>query len=74
MEGAGKTLMILGAVVFVVGLLFAMVPGLGRLPGDFSWRGDSWRVHMPLATSLLLSVPLTLGLWVFNWFASRGGK
>ena len=38
--------------------------GTPRLPGDFSFGGRNWRVYMPLGTSLLLSVMLTLLAWV----------
>jgi hypothetical protein len=40
--------------------------GLGRLPGDFSWRGKNFSFHFPLATSLLVSLVLTLliNLWL----------
>ena len=66
MEGAGKTLMILGAVVFVIGLLFAKVPGLGRLPGDLYIRKGSFTFYFPFTTCLLLSLLLTLVLTLFG--------
>jgi hypothetical protein len=39
---------------------------LGRLPGDLSWRGRGWSVSFPIATSILLSVILSLILWAVN--------
>jgi hypothetical protein len=38
--------------------------GMGRLPGDFVWRGKSTTVYAPLGTCLLLSVLLSLVLYV----------
>jgi hypothetical protein len=40
--------------------------GLGRLPGDFTWKGKHGSVHLPLATSLIVSAVLTLliNLWL----------
>lgn len=64
----GRLLLVLGAVILVVGALLAFgprIPWLGRLPGDFSFGGDSWKVYVPLGTSLLISVILTLAFWIF---------
>ena len=61
--------MILGAVLLVLGLLLTLsgrVPLLGRLPGDLVYRRGNFTVHLPLATSLLLSVLLTLVLALFR--------
>jgi uncharacterized membrane-anchored protein len=59
--GAGALLMVTGAVVLAFERL-GVRPG--RLPGDMSWQGSGWRVSFPLATSLLLSLLLTVLLWV----------
>ena len=59
----GRVLMIAGAALFVVGLLLSLaprVPWLGRLPGDIHIARGNWSFHFPIATSLLLSVLLTL--------------
>jgi hypothetical protein len=64
----GRLLLVLGAVILVVGALLAFgprIPWLGKLPGDFSFGGDSWKVYVPLGTSLLISVILTLAFWIF---------
>lgn len=69
-EPLAKGLIALGALLVLAGLgLFAASRlGLGwpRLPGDFTWSGKNWTVHFPLATSLLLSLVLTvlLNLWL----------
>jgi hypothetical protein len=68
MQDLGRTLIFLGGVLIVVGLAIVAftklnVP-LGRLPGDFKWQGRGWSVSVPLATSILLSVVLSLLFWI----------
>ena len=67
--GIGRTLLVLGIVLVLVGLLLLLVPRvpwLGRLPGDFSFGGGSWRVYIPLGTSIVISLILSLVLRLFN--------
>ena len=67
--GFGRLLIVLGIVLVAVGVLVTLgprIPWLGRLPGDFSFGGGNWRVFVPLGTSLLISVILTLLLWLFR--------
>jgi hypothetical protein len=74
MTGLGKLLVGLGAVIVVAGIVL-MVLGrtnlpLGRLPGDFlyrfSYRGKNTTVYFPLATSVVLSVVLSILLYVVS--------
>jgi hypothetical protein len=60
----GRLLIAAGAVLLVLGLLVQFVPQLrlGRLPGDFAFGNGNVRVYVPLATSILLSIVLTLVL------------
>jgi hypothetical protein len=67
----GKLLIVSGIVLIVVGGLFLLGGKvswlrLGRLPGDFSWGKGSVRVYFPLATSILLSILLTLLFRLFR--------
>ena len=66
----GKLLIILGVVLISVGfllLLFARLHlPLGRLPGDILYRGKNTTFYFPLATSILLSVLLTLILYLLG--------
>jgi DUF2905 family protein len=73
MSGGGKILVALGIVMVIVGglllligLLIGKVPWLGRLPGDIHIKRDSWSVYVPLGTSILLSIVLSLVLAFFN--------
>ncbi len=68
----GKLLVIFGAMLAVVGvavmLLGRMHIPLGRLPGDFMYRGKHTTVYLPLATSLVVSVVLSILLYaVSRW-------
>lgn len=69
MSELGRALVVLGLVIAAVGLLlvvFDRVPWLGRLPGDISIQRGSWTFHFPLGTSILLSIVLTLVLWLIG--------
>lgn len=72
MSDLGRILIFLGLVLVAAGLLLLGLARLhlplGRLPGDLSWRGRGWSVSFPLATSILLSVLLSLLFWAFNRF------
>jgi hypothetical protein len=60
---AGAGLVVAGIVVMVLG---RMNLPLGRLPGDFLYRGKHTTVYFPLATSVVVSVVLTILLYVVN--------
>jgi hypothetical protein len=66
----GKWLVAAGAIIIVIGLLVMLLGkvGLFRLPGDLSFGGRNWRVYFPLASSILLSILLTLLLWLIHYF------
>lgn len=64
----GKTLIILGLVFIVAGVLISLLPGgnLPRLPGDIHVRGENYAFYFPLGWSVLLSVVLSLVWWLFG--------
>jgi hypothetical protein len=68
MHDLGRTFVVLGLLLLGVGVLILGLERLhlplGRLPGDFNWRGRGWSVSFPLATSIIVSILLTLLLWV----------
>jgi hypothetical protein len=70
MPDLGRTLIIFGILLVAIGVailgLGRLHLPLGRLPGDLSWRGRGWSVSFPLATSILLSVVLSLLLWIVS--------
>jgi hypothetical protein len=72
MRELGRVLLIFGGIAVVVGA-FLFFSGrlplrLGRLPGDVVHRGEHATFYFPIATSLLLSVSLSLLLWLFSHF------
>ena len=69
MGGLGRSLILAGLVLVAVGfvmLLSSRIPWLGKLPGDFTFRSGGLTVYMPLATSLLLSLVLSLLAYLFR--------
>ncbi len=63
-----RILIIIGLVLVAAGLLWPLAErlNLGRLPGDFVIGRGSFRLYLPLATSLLISVVLSLVLWLMR--------
>ena len=70
MTDLGKLLLVLGGVMVVIGAALLLAGKfnlpLGRLPGDITVRGKHTVFYFPLVTCLLLSVLLTLVLWLFR--------
>jgi hypothetical protein len=65
----GKILLILGILFVVIGLFLMLgpkIPLLGKLPGDFIVRRGNFTLYFPLATSILLSIVLTLIFFIFR--------
>jgi hypothetical protein len=62
---AGGLLILIGVVVVLAGR--ANIP-LGRLPGDVSYRGKNTAVFFPITTCIILSIVLSLILWIVNRF------
>jgi hypothetical protein len=66
----GKVLVFLGAAIVVVGLVFVLLGRtnlpLGRLPGDIVYRGKNTTFYFPLATSIVVSVVLSILMYVIG--------
>jgi len=72
MADFGKTLLFVAVILFIVGVAFIVlgrnnIP-LGRLPGDFVYRGKNTTFYFPLATSIIISVVLSALLYVIARF------
>lgn len=68
-ESWGRALLVVGAALFLLGAVLTWGPRmtwLGRLPGDFRFGAGNWKVYIPLGTSLLLSVVLSLIFWALR--------
>ncbi len=69
MSDLGRMLIVLGIVILVVGVVLVLagrVSGIGRLPGDIYVERGSWTFYFPLGTSIVLSLLLTLVLWLIG--------
>ena len=69
MNGLGRTLIIMGVVLVAAGLIISIaprIPWLGRLPGDIYIRKENFSLYFPLGTCILLSLLLSLILWLFR--------
>ena len=64
----GKVLILIGLALVVVGLVWLAGErlGLGRLPGDIVVEREGFRLYIPLMTSLIVSVVLSLALWLLS--------
>ena len=71
----GRTLMIIGAVLFALGAVvwFVSKTGipLGHLPGDLSWESKNVKVYFPFATMIIVSVILTIIMNVISKFGRK---
>lgn len=66
MGQVGRLLLLFGLLLLLLGGLLLLLDKLGgRLPGDLVLRGRNWTVYLPLGTSLLLSLLLSLLWWLF---------
>jgi hypothetical protein len=72
MPDLGRVLIVTGAVAIIAGLAFILlgrvnIP-LGRLPGDIVYRGKNSTFYFPLATSILVSVVLSVLMYLIGRF------
>jgi hypothetical protein len=72
MENLGKMLVSIGVLLTVVGLMLWLAADklswFRRLPGDIHIERPGFQFYVPLMTSLLISIGLTLTFWLFNRF------
>ncbi|HEX2329123.1 MAG TPA: DUF2905 domain-containing protein [Candidatus Angelobacter sp.] len=70
MADLGKMLLFIGGIIVVIGAVMVFAGRLnlplGRLPGDITYRGKNTVFYFPLATSILLSIILSLLFWLFS--------
>lgn len=67
----GRYLILMGVVIAIIGVVLVVLgklPGLriGRLPGDIYVERGGWRFYFPLMTSIIVSIILSLILWLMN--------
>ncbi len=69
MRHIGRLLVISGVAIAAIGVLIIFsgkLPWLGRLPGDIVFHRKNFTFYFPLATSILISLVLTLLFWIFG--------
>jgi len=65
----GRFFILLGLIISAIGallLLSGKIPWLGRLPGDILIQKKNFTFYFPLATSIIISIILTLLFWIFG--------
>jgi hypothetical protein len=74
MDEIGKWLILLGVVLVTVGAvvyLLGKIPAIGHLPGDITIQSGNFSCFFPIATSILLSIVLTILLQLVRWLGNR---
>lgn len=66
----GKWLVVVGVIIMLVGVFTIALDkiGLFKLPGDLEFGSKNWRFYFPIASCILISIILTLVLWLINYF------
>lgn len=72
MERLGKSIIVIGAVIIVAGIIIWLFGDklrfLGRLPGDIRIERENFKVFIPVTTMILISIVLSLILWLIQRF------
>ncbi|MFH1371476.1 MAG: DUF2905 domain-containing protein [Planctomycetota bacterium] len=65
----GKLLILIGLIIVLLGALFLLLGHLGlfKLPGDLQFGSKNWRVFIPITSCLIISIVLTLLLWLISY-------
>jgi len=64
--GLGLALAAVGAIVWAWGK-----SGFRGLPGDVAYEGKNVQIYFPIVSCIVLSVLLTLGMWLWRWFSGK---
>jgi ABC-type antimicrobial peptide transport system permease subunit len=67
----GKLVLIVGIVLSLIGAVIILLGHLGlfKLPGDLEFSGKNWKVYIPIASCIIISIILTLILWLVSYFS-----
>jgi hypothetical protein len=74
MQPLGKMLVLFGAIMIIVGAMMMFsdkIPYLGKLPGDINIKKDNFQVFIPITTSIILSIFLSLILWAISYLNKK---
>lgn len=70
----GKSIVIFGIILVLIGFLIQFsgkIPWIGRLPGDFYYKGDGVQFYFPLTTGILISILLSLLSHLYNYWRGQ---
>jgi hypothetical protein len=69
-QQVGKWLILMGITIVLAGGLIMILgrAGLFKLPGDLVLGSKNWRIFLPIASCILISIVLTVILWLINYF------
>ncbi len=74
MQPYGKFLVLLGLVITGTGILlmvFGHIPVIGKLPGDVRIKKENFEIYIPLTSSILISVVISIILWAVSLFSKK---
>lgn len=73
MDQLGRTLILIGLAIAALGAALWLLSktGFSGLPGDIKYESNNVRVYVPIGTSILLSIVLTLGVWLWRHFQNK---
>jgi hypothetical protein len=72
MQHPAWTLIVIGCLILVIGLVWLVspsIPWLGKLPGDIAIDRGNFSFYFPVTTCMLLSLALTGALWLIRYFS-----
>lgn len=66
----GKWLVVVGIAIVLLGAIVILLSriGLFKLPGDLEFGSKNWRIYLPIASCIILSIIVTVILWLINYF------
>ena len=69
-QQVGKWLILMGITIVLAGGLIMILGrvGLFKLPGDLVLGSKNWRIFLPIASCIIISIVLTVILWLINYF------
>jgi uncharacterized membrane-anchored protein len=69
-QQVGKWLISAGIIIALTGGLVMLLGriGLFKLPGDLEFGSKNWRIYLPIASCIVISIVLTIVLWLINYF------
>ena len=74
MHTLGKMLLVAGLACTAIGALMMFsdkIPFIGKLPGDINIKKDNFQLYVPITTSIILSILLSLVMWVISFLNKK---